>query len=119
MRAVRHQRVCELLKRELGEILRRELPVAETGLVSVNTVELSEDLQHAAVYVSFLGSPTQTAAARRVLGREAVRFQNLLARAVVLRYTPRIRFLPDDSIERGNRVLKILEELPPPADPQP
>lgn len=118
MRAVRHQRVCELLKRELGEILRRELPVAETGLVGVNTVELSDDLQHAVVYVSFLGSAAQTAAARRVLERGTIRFQNLLARAVVLRYAPRLRFLPDDSIERGNRVLKILEDLPP-ADPQP
>lgn len=119
MRAVRHQRVCELLKRELGEILRRELPVAEAGLVSVNTVELSDDLQHAVVYVSFLGSPAQTAAARRALGRETARFQGLLARAIVLRYTPRLRFLPDDSIERGNRVLKLLEELAPPADAQP
>ena len=113
MRAVRHQRVCELLKRELGEILRRELPVAETGLVSVNSVEISDDLQHAAVYVSFLGSREQTVAARRVLERDAVRFQNLMARSVVLRYTPRLRFLADDSIERGNRVLRILEELPP------
>ena len=113
MRAVRHQRVCELLKRELGEILRRELPVAETGLVSVNSVEISDDLQHAAVYVSFLGSREQTVAARRVLERDAVRFQNLMARSVVLRYTPRLGSLADASTGRGTRVLGLPEDFPP------
>ncbi|MFN0068696.1 MAG: 30S ribosome-binding factor RbfA [Limisphaerales bacterium] len=115
MRAVRHERVRELLKRELGEILRREMPLAETGLVSVNSIELSDDLQHAVIFVSILGNAEQTKAAARVLERDAVRFQNLVGRSVVLRYTPRLRFVPDDSIERGNRVLKILEALPPPA----
>lgn len=115
MRAVRHERVRELLKRELGEILRREMPLAETGLVTVNSVELSDDLQHATVFVSVLGNAEQTKAAGRVLERDAVRFQNLMARSVVLRYTPHLRFVPDDSIERGNRVLRILNELPPPA----
>jgi ribosome-binding factor A len=115
MRAVRHERVRELLKRELGEILRREMPIAETGLVSVNSVEMSDDLQHATIFVSVLGNAEQAKAAARVLARDAVRFQNLMARSVVLRYTPRLSFVADDSIERGNRVLKILNDLPPPA----
>jgi ribosome-binding factor A len=111
MRPVRQERVRELLKRELGELLRRELPLVETGLVSVNAVEVAADLQNAIVYVSVLGNAEQRKAAARVLARDAVRFQNALGRAVVLRYTPHLRFVLDDSIEQGNRVLQIIEEL--------
>jgi ribosome-binding factor A len=40
-----------------------------------------------------------------------VRIQNLVARSVVLKYTPTLKFVFDDSIVRGNRVLQIIDEL--------
>jgi ribosome-binding factor A len=46
-----------------------------------------------------------------LLELKRVRIQGLIARGVVLKYTPRLRFVLDESVERGNRVLKILEEL--------
>ncbi len=54
--SLRLQRVRELLKREIGEIIRREIPVGEAGLITVNDVEVSSDLHAATVYIGILGS---------------------------------------------------------------
>jgi ribosome-binding factor A len=111
MHRVRHERVRELLKRELGEIVRREIPLEQGGVITVNEVVLSRDLQSAKVYVSFVGSAEQQKQGAELLQQKAIEIQNLLGQAVVLRYTPHLRFLPDDSVERGNRVLSILDDL--------
>jgi ribosome-binding factor A len=111
MQPVRHERVRELLKRTLGEIIRAELPVSEAGVLAVNDVEVAGDLQSATVYVGVVGSADQQRRAQTVLDTHARRLQQCLARAVVLRYTPRLKFQIDDSVQRGNRVLQIMEEL--------
>jgi ribosome-binding factor A len=46
-----------------------------------------------------------------MLHKEQKRIQGLVGKAVVLKYTPKLRFIVDDSIEKGNRVLEILDEL--------
>jgi ribosome-binding factor A len=109
--SLRLQRVRELLKREVGEIIRRELPVEEAGLINVNDVEVAPNLKNATVYVGILGGKTQKEKGMELLELKRVRIQGLIARGVVLKYTPRLRFVLDESVERGNRVLKILEEL--------
>jgi ribosome-binding factor A len=111
MPSLRRQRVRELLKREIGEVIRREIPVAEAGLISVNDVEVSGDLHSATVFTSILGTEDQQKRGLGLLARHRKRIQSLVARAVILKYTPRLRFVMDDSIVRGNRVLEIIEEL--------
>ena len=59
MHSLRHQRVRELLKRTVGDILRRELNTEKCGLVSVNDVGIANDLKSATIFVSVLGSETQ------------------------------------------------------------
>ncbi len=104
-------RVGELLKREIGEALRREMPVAEAGLVSVNDVEVAGDLKSARVFISFLGSSEQQRTGLRRLEEIRPRDQDLIAKSVVLKYTPRLTFVVDESIARGNRILQIIDEL--------
>jgi ribosome-binding factor A len=111
MASLRLQRVRELLKREIGEVIRRELPVGESGLVSVNDVDVAGDLRSATVFVSILGNPDQQKRGFTLLSRNRTRIQRLVARAVILKYTPMLRFVIDDSVARGNRVLEIIEEL--------
>jgi ribosome-binding factor A len=107
----RLQRVRELLKREIGEVIRREIPVTEAGLVSVNDVDPAGDLKSATVFVSILGNADQQKRGLAMLTQHRARIQGLVARAVVLKYTPTLRFVMDDSVIRGNRVLEIIEEL--------
>lgn len=107
----RVERVNSLLKRELGEAIRRELPVDEAGVITVNEAIIAPDLRTARVYISILGGPDQQKRAMAQLEACRVRLQSIVAREVIIKYTPQLRFILDDSIQRGNRVLQVLEEL--------
>lgn len=109
--SLRLQRVRELLKREIGEVIRRELPVSEAGLININDVMVSGDLHSALVYVGIFGTDEQKKRGASMLQKDCKRLQTLVGQGVVLKYTPQLRFIVDDSIERGNRVLEILDEL--------
>ena len=111
MSSLRLQRVRELLKREIGEVIRREIPVGEAGLISVNDVVVSGDLHSATVYVGVLGNAQQQKTGLHKLTQHRKRIQSLVSKAVILKYTPQLRFIMDVSVEKGNRVLKVLEEL--------
>ena len=109
--SMRLERVRELLKREIGEIIRRELPVADAGLISVNDVIVASDLHTATVFVGIFGNAQTQKRGIELLEQNRKRIQSMVATAVILKYTPQLRFVVDDSIERGNRVMQILDEL--------
>ncbi len=111
MPSMRLERVRELLKREIGEIIRREIPVADAGLINVNDVQVSSDLHSASVFLGILGTEEQKKRGLNKLNHERKRIQSLVGKAVILKYTPQLRFLMDNSVAEGNKVLKILEEL--------
>jgi len=73
------------------------------------------------VFISILGTADQQRRGLALLARQRLRLQDLVARAVVLKYFPTLHFVLDDSVVRGNRVLQIIEELeqtpPGPAEP--
>lgn len=108
---LRQQRVRELLKRAIGEVVRREFNVSEAGLISVNDVDCTGDLKSAVVFISILGSADQQKRGLALLTENRSRLQGLVANSVILRFTPTLRFVVDDSIVRGNRVMQIIEEL--------
>jgi ribosome-binding factor A len=109
--SLRLQRVRELLKREIGEVIRRQLPVDEVGLINVNDVDVAPNLHNATVYIGVLGGEAQKKRAMEALEERRKRIQGYLGKAVVLKYTPHLRFVLDDSVERGNKILRILDEL--------
>lgn len=111
MPSLRLERVRELLKRQIGEVIRRELPLEKAGLITVNDVSVASDLHSATVFVGIAGTEEQARKGFQLLQKERKRIQSLVGHAVVLKYTPQLRFIMDESISRGNRVLKILDEL--------
>jgi ribosome-binding factor A len=110
MQNLRHMRVRELLKRELNEIFRREFPV-DLGIVSVTEVGVSNDLHSARVFVSSIGDDKAQQKAFRTVRKSAGKIQLELGKAVDLRYTPKLKFVMDEAYNRGDRVLKILDEI--------
>ena len=108
MPTLRHERVRELLKRSIGEAIRREFNVNDVGLISVNDIDVGGDLKSAVVFISVLGNASQQKRAPQVLEEHRVRLQSLIAKSVILKYTPTLKFVVDDSIVRGNRVLQII-----------
>lgn len=101
-------RVNEILKRELSGLLAREMNFKE-GLVSINQVDVTSDLKNAHVFVSVLGTAGATVINQLEAHRPAL--QSAIAKHVTLKYTPHLVFHLDDSIERGARVIEIMQEI--------
>jgi ribosome-binding factor A len=107
----RLERVNELIKRELGELINREVSF-EAALVTVQHVDITPDLKQAHVFVSVIGSEAEAKVAMRALHASRAVLQHLLSKRVVLKYTPHLHFKLDESIERGTRILEQIE-IPP------
>jgi ribosome-binding factor A len=106
-------RVNEVVKRELSGIVAREITF-DSAIVTINHVDVTPDLKNAHVFVSVLGEETPASVMTK-LEDHRVAIQGELSRHVVLKYTPHLVFHLDDSIERGARVIEIMQQLDPPA----
>lgn len=91
----------------------------EAPLVSVRAVDITPDLKNAHVFITAIGTLWQKQEALRILNESRQHLQHELSRRVVIKYTPHLHFELDDSIERGTRVLSLLDEIEQtlPADP--
>jgi ribosome-binding factor A len=109
---IRPERVAERMKREIAAIMARELDDPRvSAMVSVTDVELTKDLSFARVFVSVLEQGEERESTLAALQRAAGFVRHQLAPRLGLREVPEIRFLHDDSIERGARVDEILRKL--------
>jgi ribosome-binding factor A len=109
----RVSRVAELIRREVSQMLLNGIKDDRvgTGMVSVTDVDVSGDLQHAKIYVSIYG--TDEAKEETMAGlKSATGFvRSELGARIRLRRTPEVTFIEDRSIERGNKVLSLLNKL--------
>lgn len=85
----------------------------EAPLVSIRAVDITPDLKNAHVFVSAIGTKWQKDAAIVALEANRQHLQHELSRRVILKYTPHLYFQLDESIERGTRVLNLLDEIAP------
>jgi ribosome-binding factor A len=110
----RLQRVKELIRRELGMILERDLDFGG-AFVTIHDVDLTPDLKQCFVHVGVLGGkPGAAEASLRKLETSRGQIQRALYKRVILRYSPQLLFRLDNSVERGVRVLQLIESLPEP-----
>ncbi|MDZ8227928.1 MULTISPECIES: 30S ribosome-binding factor RbfA [unclassified Nostoc] len=109
----RVSRVAELIKREVSQMLLNGIKDDRvgTGMVSVTDVDVSGDLQHAKIYVSIYGTDEAKAETMAGLKSATGYVRSELGARVRLRRTPEVLFLEDRSIERGNKVLALLNQL--------
>ncbi len=103
-------RVCEVLKRELSSSMNREVQF-EVPLVTITSVDITPDLKNAHVFVSAIGTDSERAEVLQRLNAARVFLQQDVAKRVILKNTPHFHFHMDESIERGTRVLAIMDEL--------
>ena len=111
----RLERVNELMRRELGDLINREVSF-QAALVTVQQVDITADLKNAHVYVSVMGTPEQSNEALARLHAASKNLQHLLSKRVVLKFTPHLHFKLDDTIERGTRIITLLEQIDIPPD---
>jgi ribosome-binding factor A len=106
-------RVNALLKREIGSCLFRIMhePRFDLAAVSITRVAISKDLREARVYVSIRDHQAERDRMLACLRQHRAEIQEHINATVVLKYTPRLTFELDTSVEEGDRVLHLLAEL--------
>lgn len=110
----RQRKVGDQIQRELSELIQRELRDPRVGMVTLTGVDVSPDCAHALVHFSCLDASHADEAAQG-LARAAGFLRSGLARRVKLFTTPELRFAYDASVERGDRVSRLLASVLPDA----
>ena len=111
MQSRRQERVREMLKRELSTIVHREFSTAGVGLIVVNDVMMAGDLKSARVFVSVIGTSDQQKRGMELLATHRTKIQSIVGSTLYLKFTPQLKFTLDDSIARGDKVLRIMDEI--------
>ncbi|HBC93231.1 MAG TPA: 30S ribosome-binding factor RbfA [Pelotomaculum sp.] len=107
----RPERLAEAIKKEVSELLTEELKDPRIGFVSITSVEVSKDLRYASVYISVFGEAAERKASFEALQKAHGFIRGELAKRIRLRYMPEITFKLDESIERGSRLIALMNEV--------
>lgn len=118
MKTDRLTRINELLRREIGVILYRLLDRSQFDLaaLTVTHVIINSDLRSARVLISIRGHEHERRAMLARVQHLHGEIQAEIAKVVILKYTPKLQFALDSSIEIGDKVLDILSKLPAAAE---
>lgn len=107
----RTQRLDSQIQQELMELLQREMKDPRVGFATITQVETAADLGHARVWVSVYGSEEEKERSMEALRVATPWLRRQLGARLRLRKVPQLSLRRDDSIETGDRVLRILHEL--------
>ncbi len=108
MGQLRMERVQELMKQEISNIILEDVKDPRIGFVTVTRVHVTNDLRSARVFVSLLGSDEQMADCWRGLNRSLGFIRREVGRRVRLRYTPELSLEIDDSMAYSAHIQKLL-----------
>ncbi|MBM4465976.1 MAG: 30S ribosome-binding factor RbfA [Chloroflexi bacterium] len=104
----RQKQVSSLIQKELGDLVEKKVSDPRLDFVTITAVEISPDLRQAHIYVSALRNQQEAIEGLK----HAVSFlRRELASRLALRYVPELIFYPDTSMQRGERIFQLLEEI--------
>jgi ribosome-binding factor A len=83
------------------------------ALVTVNDVDVTPDLRNGHVFIGVLGSDHEKVKVVKTLNKERGMIQKKISKRVVMKFTPKLHFKSDESIERGVRTLNVIDSLDP------
>jgi len=110
--AHRIERVNSLIRQEISQLLQRQVKDPRLGnFIAVTGVSTSADLKSAKVFVSYIGDKEEKQETLSVLAAASGFFRRELAGRLKLRYIPELSFRWDDSIERGDHLLQLIDEV--------
>ncbi len=108
--SLRIQRINELLKQEISELILKELDFSKDIIITVTTVEASPDLRQAKVKVSIMPF-LQADKVLKALNFRALVIQRLLNKKLKMKSIPKIKFELDRSEEKARRVDQLLKNV--------
>ncbi|MCL0082770.1 30S ribosome-binding factor RbfA [Dehalococcoidia bacterium] len=108
----RQKRINHAIRREISDLLFRQVNDPRIkGFISVTEVDVSPDLTQARVSVSVMGSEEEKAGIFEGLAAASGFLRRELGARLRLRYIPKLIFERDDNIERGERLLHLIEQI--------
>ena len=107
----RTDRLDSQIRQELMDLLQREMKDPRIGFVTITRVETARDLGSARIWVSILGTEEERDRSMKALGVATPWLRRRLAERLTLRSVPQLSLRHDDSIEAGDRVLRLLREI--------
>src|SRR3954468_19182273 len=107
----RTDRIDELLREEMTTILARDVDDPRIGFATVTNIETTPDLRHARVLVSVIGQPEERTSTLAAMGHAMPFVRRELGKRLRLKRIPEFHLELDDSVERGTRILHLLDEL--------
>jgi ribosome-binding factor A len=107
----RTARVADQLREEVSQLLSREVHDPGIGFITLTHVEVTPDLQRARVYYTSLGDAAARRTTARALVRAAPFLRRMIGRRLRLKRTPELEFVFDESIERQDRIERLLQEI--------
>lgn len=110
MSTARMRRVNEVIREVVGAAIAGELQDPRIGFVTVTAVDTSPDLRTAQVHVSVLGSEEDKETSMEGLRAAQGVIQRSLGGQLHMKRTPTLRFVYDDSIERADRLNRLMDE---------
>lgn len=106
----RTDRVAEMIQRKLAQIIPQEVRDPRlTGFVTISAVKVAADLGHAKIYFTIFGLDKTIAVA--ILNAASSYLRSALARSITLRTVPQLHFIYDESIEYGERLSRLIDEV--------
>jgi len=106
----RLERVNSLIKKELGQIILREIDFPEGALVTLTRVETSVDLANASIYIAVLPSE-KAKRVLEILDKMVYELQKILNKRLRLRPIPKIKFVEEKETFKAAKIEGLLEEL--------
>jgi ribosome-binding factor A len=107
----RVERVAELIREKISKIIRENVSDPRIGFVSITRVDVSPDLENAKVFVSILGNEEKKKECMSGLDSATRFIRGKLGHMLEMRAVPEIKFVRDDSLEKGSQVLGIISRL--------
>ena len=112
MSSHRLERVNVQIKREISEIIQQHLRDPRlTDFIGVTEVSTSPDLKHAKIYISSIGGVKESDQVLAALNSASGMMRSSLAKRMKMRFTPQLHFTWDTSIEHGDRILRLIDQV--------
>lgn len=117
----RSQKVGDQIQRELSEIIHRELRDPGVGMITLTAVDVSPDCAYATVYFTCLDA-AHVPEAKKGLARATGFLRAQIGKRIKIWTTPELKFVYDESVERGDRLSRLIDSAistgtPNPGDP--
>ena len=110
--SLRNERIRKTLMKEIADIIQKELKDSRIhGIVSITDIEMANDNSFAKVYYSVFASDEEKQTTIKTISENTSKIRYEVGKRIRLRLTPELRFIPDDSLERGANVTEIINKI--------